>query len=178
LDEIKNYLGDIHKKKIISFIKKSPTRIGLAIFGLLILGAIYTIGKTIYNSEKLPIVLLLCCIFIAISFKDASFFPAIAIMLFCLFCAVCIISSHSKQEAYLESLFLKGEKNRRSIYIEESHDDGNIYPAHYETQYYFSVDNSESLSHIKLVKIVLFIFSYGCPISVFLILRKSLKKGV
>lgn len=97
-----------------------------------------------------------------------------AVLLLNIWCSYSVLDGKGKQETNLKSLFLKGEKKHRSVWVEEYDDgDDHVEPAHFESHYYFELAPEQPKFVVEIIEWGLIIIALSTPFLVYGLIKIS-----
>ncbi len=154
-------------------LKKIIEYIGIGFITVILFGTGYFIFRTIQQNTWVWLTIFIGCPFMAFAAKKSSMIVIYSVLLSSIICTVCVVTGNGKQQAFLESIFLKGEKIHHPVFVEEREEnDGNTEEAHYETEYNFKLAPNQPIIVLKLINWGLFITAVGFPVIVFFTLKQ------
>jgi len=166
-------------KKIVAFLKKWVhhffENIGTILLMIVVFSFFIIIGRFFYYNSKFCWLLFLVCPIIAFTNRKV-----ISVILYCTFFLTVFlmwaIVASPKNIIYAESVLIKGHQGHYENFVAESTQDGDYYPAHYETIYTFTPNPNQSETYVSLIKNLIQLFPVLNLAIVWFILRKRLFK--
>jgi hypothetical protein len=138
---------------------------------------IFIIGRKLLEESRTCWLIFLACPFMAYSCRNGLTIAIYCIFFLNLFCTVAMFASNDKHITYAESILISGHQSHHKELIEEDTDDeGNYYPEHYETEYTFISDPNQSKAYVSFMQNFISLFPLFNLGIVYFILRKRLFK--